>query len=51
MLRDQNAEMLASTSGERTVAEREQDKQELIAVLQKEVNEKRKNMTKHIAAR
>jgi len=51
MLRDQNAETLASTSVERTVTEMEQDKQELIGARQKEMNEKRKNMIKHIAAR
>jgi hypothetical protein len=43
--------MLASTSVEQNITEMEQDRQELLAVRQKEASEKRKNMIKHIAAR
>ena len=51
MLRDQNAETLASTSVQRSISEMEREKQELISERQKEQEEKRKNMEKIFAAR
>lgn len=51
MLRDQNAEVLASASVQRSDEEKQRDEQELMAVIKKEVEDKQKKMKKHIAAR
>ncbi|XP_065210655.1 protein timeless homolog [Planococcus citri] len=51
MLRDQNAETLASSSLQRSDEEKQRDLQELMAVRKKEVEDRQKKMKKHIAAR
>ncbi|XKL60560.1 hypothetical protein PGB90_007617 [Kerria lacca] len=51
MLRDQNAEVLASASVQRSIVEKQRDEQELMALRKKEIEEKQKKMKKYIAAR
>ncbi len=46
MLRDQNAEVLASASVQRSIAEKERDQQELLEALKKEHEDKQKRMKK-----
>lgn len=51
MLRDHNAEVLASASVQRSDDEKQRDVQELMAVRKKEVEDKQKKLKTHIAAR
>lgn len=51
MLRDQNAEVLASASVQRTIAEKQRDERELITAMQKEKIDQQKRRTKFIVSR